>query len=60
MHVAVLGSGTVGQVLADKLLSQGHQVAMGSREAGNAKAAAWAEVSTSPSAGMPMAANAAS
>lgn len=43
MHVAVLGTGTVGQVLANKLLAQGHHVAMGSREAGNEKAAAWAE-----------------
>ncbi len=41
MHVAVLGTGVVGQTLATKLVSLGHAVTMGSRQAGNEKAAAW-------------------
>jgi 8-hydroxy-5-deazaflavin:NADPH oxidoreductase len=43
MRVAVLGTGTVGQTLATKLASLGHEVTMGSREAGNEKAVEWAE-----------------
>ena len=42
MNVAVLGTGVVGQTLATKLVSVGHAVTMGSRQAGNDKAAAWA------------------
>jgi predicted dinucleotide-binding enzyme len=43
MQIAVLGTGTVGQTLATKLVSLGHEVRMGSREAGNEKAVAWAQ-----------------
>jgi hypothetical protein len=39
---AVLGTGSVGQAVAGKLVAIGHQVTMGSRAAGNAKALAWA------------------
>ena len=42
MRYAVLGTGTVGTTLATKLLQLGHEVTMGAREAGNAKAVAWA------------------
>ncbi len=42
MKVGVLGTGTVGQALASKLVSLGHDVVMGSRQAGNEKAVAWA------------------
>jgi hypothetical protein len=42
MRIGVLGTGTVGQTLATKLVSLGHEVRMGSREAGNAKAVEWA------------------
>jgi len=42
MKVGVLGTGTVGQALASKLVSVGHDVVMGSRQAGNEKAVAWA------------------
>jgi 8-hydroxy-5-deazaflavin:NADPH oxidoreductase len=41
MKIAVLGTGTVGQVIASKLVSLGHEVMMGSRTAGNEKATAW-------------------
>ncbi|MFJ5954952.1 NADPH-dependent F420 reductase [Paenarthrobacter sp. NPDC092416] len=43
MKIAVLGTGTVGHALAGKLVSLGHEVAMGSRESANPKGAAWAE-----------------
>ena len=39
----VLGTGMVGQTLASKLVSLGHDVKMGSRQSGNEKAVAWAE-----------------
>jgi 8-hydroxy-5-deazaflavin:NADPH oxidoreductase len=42
MRIGVLGTGTAGQTLAGKLVSLGHEVMMGSRQAGNEKAAAWA------------------
>lgn len=38
----VVGTGTVGQTVGSKLLSLGHEVRMGSREAGNTKAVDWA------------------
>lgn len=41
MKIAVLGTGTVGQKIADKLVALGHEVKMGSRTAGNEKAVAW-------------------
>ncbi|MFL5911609.1 MAG: NADPH-dependent F420 reductase [Gaiellaceae bacterium] len=42
MRIGVLGTGTVGQTLATKLVSLGHEVRMGSRQAGNEKAVEWA------------------
>jgi predicted dinucleotide-binding enzyme len=42
MRIGVLGTGTVGQTLATKLVQLGHEVMMGSRSAGNEKASAWA------------------
>jgi len=42
MRFGVLGSGTVGQAIATKLASLGHEVKMGARRAGGEKAAAWA------------------
>jgi 8-hydroxy-5-deazaflavin:NADPH oxidoreductase len=41
MRIGVLGTGTVGQTLASKLVSLGHEVMMGSRQAGNDAAVAW-------------------
>jgi 8-hydroxy-5-deazaflavin:NADPH oxidoreductase len=43
MRVAVLGTGVVGNVLATKLVELGHDVTMGSRQAGNEKAVAWVQ-----------------
>lgn len=42
MRYGVLGTGTVGQTIATKLTELGHDVRMGSREAGNERAVAWA------------------
>ncbi len=42
MRIAVLGTGVVGRTLAGALLSDGHEVRMGSRTAGNEAAVAWA------------------
>jgi predicted dinucleotide-binding enzyme len=42
VRIGVLGTGTVGRTLAEKLVEVGHEVRMGSREAGNEKAAEWA------------------
>jgi 8-hydroxy-5-deazaflavin:NADPH oxidoreductase len=42
VRIGVLGTGTVGQTLATKLVELGHQVRMGSRDAANEKAVAWA------------------
>jgi predicted dinucleotide-binding enzyme len=42
MRIGVLGTGVVGQTLAGKLVQVGHEVTMGSRQAGNEKALAWA------------------
>ncbi len=42
MTFAVLGTGTVGKALADKLVSLGHTTWMGSRTADNTNAVAWA------------------
>ena len=39
----VLGTGSVGRTLASKLVSLGHDVMMGSRQAGNEQAVGWAE-----------------
>jgi predicted dinucleotide-binding enzyme len=40
--LAVLGTGAVGHAIGSKLIALGHEVMMGSRSAGNDKAAAWA------------------
>lgn len=42
MKFAVLGTGMVGQAIAGKLVSLGHEVMMGSRQRRNEKAVAWA------------------
>lgn len=42
MKIAVLGTGVVGETLATKLVSLGHDVRMGSRDANHPKATAWA------------------
>lgn len=41
MKFGVLGSGMVGSTIATKLVSLGHEVKLGSRNAANEKAAAW-------------------
>jgi predicted dinucleotide-binding enzyme len=41
VRFGVLGTGTVGRTLASKLVTLGHEVMMGSRQAGNAVAVAW-------------------
>jgi predicted dinucleotide-binding enzyme len=41
MKIAVLGTGMVGETIATKLVELGHEVTMGSRQAGNEKAVAW-------------------
>jgi len=43
MKLGVLGTGMVGNTIASKLVQLGHDVKMGSRTAGNAKAADWAK-----------------
>ena len=42
MKIGVLGTGMVGQTIGSKLVSLGHDVKMGARDAKNEKAAAWA------------------
>jgi predicted dinucleotide-binding enzyme len=41
VKIGVLGTGSVGQTLGGKLVSLGHDVKMGARDAGNEKARAW-------------------
>lgn len=41
MKIGILGTGAVGKTLGTKLVSLGHEVKMGSREAGNAAGTAW-------------------
>lgn len=41
MRIGVLGTGMVGQILATKLVTLGHEVMMGSRTADNESAAGW-------------------
>lgn len=43
MKIGILGTGMVGKALGTKLVLLGHEVKMGSREAGNAKGSAWAK-----------------
>lgn len=40
--IGILGTGDVGRALGNAFVALGHQVKMGGREAGNAKAAEWA------------------
>src|SRR6266508_4040551 len=42
MRFGLLGTGMAGQTIGGKLVELGHEVKMGSREAGNEKAVAWA------------------
>lgn len=42
MKIGVLGTGMVGEAIASKLALLGHEVMMGARERGNAKAEGWA------------------
>jgi hypothetical protein len=41
MKIAVLGTGMVGETIANKLVQLGHEVRMGSRSVNNEKALAW-------------------
>lgn len=43
MKIGVLGTGVVGQTIGSRLVQLGHEVMMGSRDAANAKAIAWAK-----------------
>ena len=43
MHVGILGSGDVGRALGKAFVTLGHDVKMGSRDARNEKALAWAK-----------------
>jgi predicted dinucleotide-binding enzyme len=43
VKIGILGTGSVGQTLAGKLVALGHDVRMGARDAGNEKAKKWAE-----------------
>ncbi|MBD0691093.1 NADPH-dependent F420 reductase [Streptomyces sp. CBMA123] len=43
MRIGIIGTGTVGRTLADKLVSLGHQVTLGSRTKDNERGLAWAE-----------------
>ena len=47
MNVGVLGTGMVGSAIASRLVDLGHEVRMGSRQAGNDKAREWAEAAGS-------------
>lgn len=47
MKIAVLGTGMVGQEIASKLVSKGHEVMMGSRTSDNGKANDWVQKSPS-------------
>ncbi|MEV4560225.1 NAD(P)-binding domain-containing protein [Kitasatospora sp. NPDC049285] len=43
MRIGIIGTGTVGQTLANKLISLGHEVTLGSRTKENAAANDWAD-----------------
>ncbi len=43
MKIGILGTGMVGKALGTKLVSLGHEVKMGSRDANNAEGAGWAK-----------------
>ena len=52
MRIGILGTGDVGKALGNAFIALGHDVKMGSREAGNEKAKAWvAEAGAKASAG---------
>jgi predicted dinucleotide-binding enzyme len=51
MKIGVLGTGSVGQTIASKLVELGHDVMLGSRTANNEKALAWATKSGTGSTG---------
>ncbi len=50
MNIAVLGTGIVGETIGTKLVQLGHVVKLGSRTAGNLKAATWATRLDNPAA----------
>jgi NADPH-dependent F420 reductase len=50
MKIGILGTGEVGKTLANAFLATGHQVMMGSREAANENALAWAKAAGAGSA----------
>jgi hypothetical protein len=45
VKIGILGTGDVGRALANGFIALGHEVKMGSRDAANQKAAAWASTS---------------
>jgi 8-hydroxy-5-deazaflavin:NADPH oxidoreductase len=45
MNIGILGTGDVGRALGNAFIALGHQVKMGSRDAHNEKAVAWASTS---------------
>jgi len=51
MRFGVLGTGMVGEAIADRLVSLGHEVKMGARDPGSPKAGAWAKKSGSRASG---------
>jgi predicted dinucleotide-binding enzyme len=51
MKIGVLGTGSVGQTIASKLVELGHEVMLGSRTANNEKALEWAKAGGNRSAG---------
>lgn len=48
MRIGVLGTGTVGQTIATRLLGLGHDTIMGARDAANPKAATWVSGAAGP------------
>jgi len=44
LKIGILGTGNVGRTLANAFIALGHEVKMGSRDAQNEKAAAWASI----------------
>jgi predicted dinucleotide-binding enzyme len=51
MKIGILGTGSVGQTIGKRLLTLGHEVKLGARDARNEKAAAFAAASPNASAG---------
>jgi 8-hydroxy-5-deazaflavin:NADPH oxidoreductase len=48
MRIGVLGTGTVGQAIATRLVGLGHETMMGARDAANPKAATWVSGAAGP------------